>query len=475
MPIPFRRAFVAAICCLSVTPLSSLSAQEPDALRKIPTDPQRAVYLSAANLKDFEELLIAPVADFVRKGLFAAKLARTPQENWSFSALWNQATRDNEKLFTIGPQGELLRASDRQAVTSGVIGFPFFVDSSENEAGQKILWNLSSVPSMDPQALLGMELVWFGRKAITRQASGLFLREYLKGGVLKKPENIEGDPLSLPRFGAPIEFRELLQLLRPAVVFGYASLTYRYKDRSEDDFWTFSPVLGRSRRALESNRSDAILGGELSLDDFFLFSGRPERFTAKVVAEKTILAPFPQRELLKLEPESTGEGEAESLLTARGGYRNRKGQNVTVLWNADTGTFVGMPGWIPATIHLIPRSVWILEVNPKDPFSSHGTEVLVVDRETFIPFYKVVYDKKGYFSRFCMASWMLLSSQDERVRFPVPTFVLGVERGGEHGQALEVPYVRHLTNESTLKKKLELLFDIREHDKRMAKKEEPAQ
>jgi hypothetical protein len=423
-------------------------------------------FLSSSNVKEFEGLLIAPLASLAENSLFAARVAQELEEQWRFSTAWNQASRENERHFSLGAEGELIK--DGLAAPPAIFGFPFgfqgVESGSDAERGRKILWNVLSIASIDPQQLYGFELLWFGNKGITRQASGLYFREHLQGRELQFAEKAE---LSLPRSNQPVEWRELFQLLRPAIVFGYTSLTYRYKGGAEDDLWTFSPVLGRSRKVLESNRTDSILGGSLTLNDLFLVSGRSELYSPTLVGEKRILSPFPQRESLKPEPEVMGEGEA--LFTARGYYRNRQGQNASVLWNADSGTFIGLPGWIPSTIKLVPRDLFIVELNPRDPFAQHGTEVLFVDKQTFLPFYKVVYDRRGVFLRFLIASWNLVTGSDERVRFPALSFVLAIEKSGDKAQAFEVQYVRRLTGESVLRKKLERLFDIREHDKRAPK------
>jgi len=464
----------------------AVAAEPEPVLPYIPTGGEnvRPLFLSNSNLAQFQDFLIAPLSNLVERGMFTARLTRAVEQNWSFSPLWNQASRENERNFTIDPQGEIVRNGAEGGPALAYIGFPFGLGRSLSEEpdpkkkGQKLLWNVASIPGIESQALFGVELLWFGRKTITRQASGLYLRQYLQGKIIPQPEDPGNDPLSLPKFGKPIDWREILQIVSPPVVFGYTNLTYRYRGALEDDFWIFSPVLGRSRKALESNRGDLIIEGELSLDDLFLFSGRPASYNAAIVGEKTVLAPFPQREALRLELEPIHESEEtttpSSLLTARGPYRNRKGQNVSVLWNADSGIFIGAPGWLPTTIQLIPRKLWVLEINPKDPFSTHGTELLFVDQESMLPFYKVVYDQKGLFNRFIMCAWNLVSGADERNRFPVPAFILGIDRKGEHAQAFEVQYVRKLSAESELTKKMELLFDIREHDKRAPKKEPAA-
>jgi len=476
MGVGLKKTFGVTLVSLAITLSAAFAEDNSELLRKLPVEGGKALYISGANAKEFEEILIAPLATLFQKNLFAARVQRTLSENFSYSQLWLQASKDNERNYDIGNEGQIVSLTDGSSVAGSIVGFPFGLEENiskeedPKKKGQKILWNVSALPGMDPQQLHGIEVLWFGRKNITRQASGLFMREYLQGRVLNSAKTETAPELFLPKLGTPVEWRELLQLLRPAVVFGYANLTYRYTGSAEDDFWTYSPVLGRSRKSLESNRSDPLLGGELSLNDLQMFSDRASQVAATVVAEKMILSPFPQKIGLKLEPEALDDS-GESLLTARGYYRNRSGQNASVQWNAETGTFIGMPGWVPTTIQLVPRQVWVIELNPKDPFSSHGTEVLFVDQETFLPLYKVIYDRKGFFFRFVVASYNLIQSNDERLRFPVPSFILAIDRQSEKAQALEVQYVRKLNSESTLKKKIELLFDIREHDKRSPKKE----
>lgn len=458
----------------------------------------KPVVLSAANIEKYQNFLIAPIASLVQQGLFSARLTRDPGQNLNPSSLWLQASRENEKNFRIGSDGWIQRQPETVGEVTSYTGFPFgtaeivAAESDLKLKGQKILWSLAALPGVDSQLLYGIEMTWFDRNRSIKTATGLYYREYLQGKIIPAPPTAKDgngttdvkdhliDPLFLPKFSKALDWRELFQLLQPAVVFGYASVTYRYREPIEDDSWTYSPVLGRSRRVLESNRSDPILGSELSLNDLFLFSARPSRVKAEVVAEKYLMAPFSLRDQMRLESESDeGEPTADgtvnpaSIPTARGYYRNRKGHSVGVLWNAETGLFPGLPGWIPTTIQFSPRKVWIVETSPLDPFSANGTEILFVDQQTFLPFYKVTYDRKGSFLRWSMMAWSIVVGGDERTRLPVPLFIVSVDKTGEHATSIETQYVRRLIADTQLRRKVNLLFDIREHDKRAPKKETP--
>lgn len=485
----------------------STEAEELERLKNLglpATIEDRPVVLNATNLEKYQNFLIAPIASLVQQGLFSARLTREPGQNLNPSSLWLQASRENEKNFRLGADGWIQRQPETVGEVTSYTGFPFGtadVIASEPDLklkGQKILWSLSALPGVDSQLLYGIEMTWFDRNRTTKSATGLYYREYLQGKIIPPPAPVskEGEPregehlldtkepsaeqMFLPKFSKALDWRELFQLLQPAVVFGYASVTYRYRELVEDDSWTFSPVLGRSRRVLESNRSDPILGSQLSLNDLFLFSARPHRVKAEVVAEKYLMAPFSLRDQMRLESESD-EGEpvadgtvnSASIPTARGFYRNRKGHSVGVLWNAETGLFPGLPGWLPTTIQLSPRKLWVVEISPLDPFSANGTEVLFVDQQTFLPFYKATYDRKGSFLRWSMMAWSMVVGKDERTRLPVPLFVLSVDKTGEHATSIETQYVRRLIADTQLRRKVNLLFDIREHDKRAPKKETP--
>ena len=461
----------------------------------------KPIILTAENLSTYQEFLIAPLASLVEQGLFTARLSRDPGQNFSLPAIWVQASRENEKSFTLSPEGLPTRMPGFEGDATAFSGFPFgnpdaiAAEKDPKVKGKKLLWNLMALPGVDPQLLYGIELSWFNRKGFTKQARGLFYREYLQGKIIPEPAPAPASPsdpssvipaasvdanMYLPKFGKALDWRELLQLLQPAVIFGYASVSYRYREPVDDDIWIYSPVLGRSRRVLDSNRTDSILGSELTLDDLFLTSRKPDRVKAEVVAEKTIFVPFSLKEELRLESEHSETGQIESgqhstdtIPTGRGAYRNRKGFSVGVLWNAESGIFPGLPGWVPTTIQLSPRKVWVVEMQPLDPFAADGTEVLFVDQQTFLPFYKVTYGRKGNFVRWAMATWSPVIGEDERVRFSIPLFIVSIQKGGEQATAIETQYIRRLIGEPALKRKLNFLFDIREHDKRAPKRETP--
>jgi len=479
----------------TITFAQSSETTELEALKALvlpATIEDKPVVLTQENLGKYQSFLIAPMASLVQQGMFSARLVRETGQNLNPSSLWLQASRENEKNFRLGSDGWIQRQPDTVGEVTSYTGFPFgTADAIANEPdpkikGQKIVWSLSAVPGIDAQLLYGIEMSWFDRNRTTKQATGLYYREYLHGKIIPPPpvDPVGKDPQSerlyLPKFSKALDWRELFQLLQPAVVFGYASVTYRYREPIEDDTWTYSPVLGRSRRVLESNRTDPILGSELNLNDLFMLSIRQNRVRAEVVAEKFVLAPFSLRDQMRFEIESDdgeltpdGTANAASIPTARGYYRNRKGHSVGVLWNAETALFPGLPGWIPTTIALAPRKVWVVETHPLDPFSTDGTEVLFVDQQTFLPFYKVTYDRKGSFLRWSMMAWSIVVGGDERTRSPVPLFIVSVNKTGEHATSIETQYVRRLIADTQLRRKVNLLFDIREHDKRAPKKETP--
>ena len=72
-----------------------------------------------------------------------------------------------------------------------------------------------------------------------------------------------------------------------------------------------------------------------------------------------------------------------------------------------------------------------MELTPRLPFYATGRAILVVDQESMLPVYRVVYDRSGAYLRTIVGSWALASTKDGVERFPVEAFSFIVEDGAE--------------------------------------------
>jgi hypothetical protein len=137
-----------------------------------------------------------------------------------------------------------------------------------------------------------------------------------------------------------------------------------------------------------------------------------------------------------------------------------------VLWNHESRRYESNAAWVPTSVFFVPRKVWIVEVAPKDPYYLTGRQVLVIDQESFLPFYKVIYNRGGEYERMLMAGWALASSNNGTTKLPVPGFVLAVSNGSEPSMALGVKYARTFLGKKTpASAELYDLLNIEAHQK----------
>jgi hypothetical protein len=407
------------------------------------------LFITRSNVSSFNDLLLAPVATWIREGLFVAQVVRKLPFRWQFNSAWREATIKNATIASLDENFNITTTEDNELA----FGFPFGSSADINTErdsvakAYKILWNVSYSEAMSRDVYYGSEIVWIGRQAPLRSSRGLIVRNY------EQAHDREEDLNNVLR-------RDLLKLFSPPVVFGFATLSWRHKDAKEDKVWIYSPVLERSREVLQSNRSDPIIEGALSFDDLFVWSSKVQSVFAKVVEEKFILVPFSSMRVMLLEKEEISDLPQASLLEdSRDGivenesventawsvvdlFDSPSGRRRSMLWNYETKKFPGYAPWVPTEVIFAPRKVWILEISPKDPYYLAGKQVLVVDQETMLPIYKVVYNRRGGYEKTVFGAWALGSNPDGEVVFPFSAFVLAVEQGFKPAVSVSNNYVR---------------------------------
>ena len=110
-----------------------------------------------------------------------------------------------------------------------------------------------------------------------------------------------------------------------------------------------------------------------------------------------------QQEEAEEEVPPTAKRLFESLWSVPGLYRDEDDIRKMVLWNYEKRRF-GRPvvAWQPVSIYFVPRRVWVLRLDILDPFYPSGHQVLVVDKESMLPSYKLSYDQSGAFQKISM-------------------------------------------------------------------------
>lgn len=421
-----------------------IPASPPHPALPDPTERTTPFFVQQQNEEAFRELLLAPLSGWIKRGDLALRV----YNNLAYQ--WVDPTVPNDLYAAVTAEHDVYSRAAK--ILSVVYG---------------------NRPSM-PSVAYDLELSWMNAQSETRKSTGTLYREY-------------GNPDWL--------FREVFHLTSPAVVSGFSEITWRGNDKAEDAVWIRSPILGKTRHVLQSNRGDPILPGVLSADDFFVWSGNNNAFQAKVVADKTVFVPFGSLDLLSIGTEdvtakkaeisqTTEENSAESsassssssslppavktpaptppanteqLLTVRGSYARYDSEHVMALWNHQTRQLGQGAAWVPTSAVFVPRRVWIVELVPSDAYYGWGKQLLVVDQETLLPAYKLVYDMRGRFSKMVMGAWSLAISEDQKTKLPVLCFNLVVDAGDEGATAMTTQAVHLFTSEGG-----ELLASLRQ-------------
>src|SRR6185503_2279362 len=112
----------------------------------------------------------------------------------------------------------------------------------------------------------------------------------------------EGKPLSNPE---QTEYREIVLQTAPSYVEGVATLTWRYQDDRWDSLWVYVPLARRIRQATSANRSDALAGSDVTLDDALVWAGKNQSFTWKLVGSQETRVPA-----MSLDPQPLHAGQS---------------------------------------------------------------------------------------------------------------------------------------------------------------------
>ncbi len=420
---------------------------------QLPSPRERTVrfFLTKENVVDFKEQLLAPLASWLENDLFTFRLFRSLDFSWQFNEQWETATKGNYGRYRLAKDFSLEMAEE----SNPVIGFPFgragalAQEPDPVQKAYKILWNMTMAQSIGGNILYDIQLSSLGIQTAIRQSEGYYYRQVF------------------PPAHTDMISRELLRLSSPAVVLGFSEVSWRFFDAREDSLWIHSPVIGKTRKVYAANRSDPLLGGLLSMDDIFGWSTKIQAVNAKVVAEKTLLAPVPalafyladfeswngagivSTETDAKAPSSPEKGKSgEKILTIQGYYQRSDSSRTMALWNWESRQFPAQPAWVPVTVVFVPRPVWIIELSPREALYNSGREILAVDKDSMLPIYKLVYNQDGSYQKTVIAGWALASTKDEKVRFPFAAFALAVDYKTKEAMAITTRTVRVIPQDS---------------------------
>lgn len=443
-----------------------------------PDDDGAKLFISSKNVSLFHEVLIAPLAAWLKEQKLIVRVVRDLMFDWEYLPP-AEGGGAGEGEFTLRSDRSLHSSNPERPWTGLPFGSAEEIDkeSDAQVKAYKILWNAAFAELIAPALLYDLDLSWVGSQSLLRYSTGELYREVTADSPAGEGSGAE------PRLWS----KQVLQLLYPPVVFGFSSISWRYRSAEPDRMWIHSPVTGQDRMLLSSNRSDNIVGSIITSDDLFVWSGKVEAFNAEVVGEKTLLAPFSSlriyeaaavedfRPAMKLQAkgeetrapaaeedkemsEESEPGFAASVVRAP--YQTRSGNPAMVLWNHQVRRLPQAAPWAPVSVFFVPRSFWILELSPRDPFYSAGRMILAVEKQSMLPFYKVVYDRDGSLLKTVIGGWGLAKQTGQPGRFPFASFVLAVHAKDNDVSALTTQNVAAFAPDSAAARKMAPLLDI---------------
>ena len=156
-----------------------------------------------------------------------------------------------------------------------------------------------------------------------------------------------------------------MALKKPYDLAGSSIMTWRYRDpKKEDNSFAYSPMIRRVRRMSAANRSDALMGSDLAVDDANGYDGKVTAFTWKILRKQEALLP-----ILDVEPVRI--------------VKNDRGEWVTtkdikpIIYGYQKEGWQGAP-WAPTNLCWVKRPVYIIEMNAKDRYYNYGVTASLV-------------------------------------------------------------------------------------------------
>lgn len=207
----------------------------------------------------------------------------------------------------------------------------------------------------------------------------------------------------------------ILSLDAPLVVAGFAI------EAKGQQLYIHSPISKLERKLPVVLRGDLLLNSLLAYDDLNVFSGKDEAFSSKVIGEKVILGLFPALEV----------------------YTKVAAEQLEIQQS--------FAGWLPEQAYFVPRRVVVLEQFPKNLFYYSGRQILIVDQESSLPLYKLVYNKRGVVEKIVIGGWGVVQQTNEPAgtksnelgsKIPFLAFLLIIDKTGNKATVISVNHLR---------------------------------
>jgi hypothetical protein len=369
--------------------------------------------LNQANWQGARGLIPDTVLHHFQEGGYQAKIIALP-DSLGWGSKFKAASEANAGKFAINAADSLI---DKETNTypAFLYGHPFpQIDPKDPQAGAKVIYNFSYTLMQADDADRLSSLYWVAPSALERHVE-------FKGQLLFYGSRFSG-PIANP--DATLR-KGIIAGVSPQEVYGVVTLEWVYHDPERwNSLWSYVPELRRVRLVAAANGSDSLFGMDLAHDDPYLFSGKVQYFTWKLIGVQEALVPYT---LPNPKP----------LRRADKGYVLETHDDPLVMgWEKE-----GWKGkaWWPTNYNLVRRPVWVVEATAKDPRYAYARQVLWIDKELYIAYYKETYERSGLLWRVLLNSVSVVRTPEGDFSLAQPDFTLSVDEQQNHA-TVELPF-----------------------------------
>jgi len=369
--------------------------------------------LSQENWQEAKGLLPDAVLHRFQDGSYQAQVVTLPQ-TLGWGSKFKSASEANAGKFSIDAADSLI-ANTTNTYPAFLYGSPFpQIDPKDPQAAAKVIHNFAYTLMQPDDADRLSNLHWVTPSTVGRHAE-------FRGQLLFYGSRFSG-PIANPH--ATLR-KGVIAGVAPPEVFGVVILEWVYLDPKRwNSLWTYVPEFRRVRQLPAINGSDSLFGSDLAHDDLYLFSGKVQYFTWKLVGVQEALVPYT---LPNPRP----------LRRAQKGYLLETSQDPLIMgWEKE-----GWQGkaWWPTNYSLVKRPVWVVEATAKDAQYAYSRQVLWIDRELYVAYYKEAYDRAGQLWRMLLNSVSVAQTPEGDLSLAQPDFTLSVDEQ-QNAATVELPF-----------------------------------
>lgn len=328
-----------------------------------------------------------------------------------------ESQKENVGKYKLSAKSAILDASTGKT-PKFIKGIPFPDIKRNDPAGPaKVMWNCLYMRDANGPLNDKIDFKFFGRKTgyerkiavdwISKPFDG-----YAPAEGLANPSNYEAVNAVVIR--------------TPYDMAGTAMMTWRYRTEKEDMLYGYVPAIRRVRRMTPAGRSDAMFGSDFARDDgsYGTYDGHVNNFKWKFLGEGEIIGGYIGTKPMTVTENKNGEWVFNVKKSGLIEWSHEKKGRSAAPWFVDNATWVKRP-------------VWIIEGIPKDPYYNYGKQIIYVDKELNLGYWKVIYDRTGKYWKTLWTYWLMGQDVNKKVGWNAILMSNIVDERSQHATSVD--------------------------------------